>query len=87
MQRLIMGWVKPFTLLFILTQIGLCAFFIWLAVIDWEESPEVTSVSVHRVQNGAFPAVTLCYPNTWKWPGIIKLLSKLDKTKVCKNSE
>ena len=23
-----------------------------------------------------FPAVTVCYPNTWKWPGIINLLSQ-----------
>ena len=75
--------IKTFVAFFVLTQIGLAAYFIWDAATDWENSPSVTSVSVKRVQSYAFPAVTLCYPNTWKWPALIKILSK----KVVKGSQ
>ena len=68
--------IKTFTAIFVLTQIGLAAYFIWDAATDWENSPSVTSVSVKRVQKYAFPSVTLCYPNTWKWPALIKILTK-----------
>ena len=68
--------IKTFTTIFVLTQIGLATYFIWDAATDWENSPSVTSVSVKRVQKYAFPSVTLCFPNTWKWPALIKILTK-----------
>ena len=69
-------FMKAFTAVFILTQVCLTIYFIWDAATDWQQSPSVTSVSVKRAQKETFPAVTLCYPNTWKWPGLIKVLSQ-----------
>ena len=35
------------------------------------------SVGVRKVQNETFPAITICYPKSAKWPAIISAASKL----------
>ena len=34
-------------------------------------------VSERKLENETFPAISICYPNTWKWPGIIKAAANL----------
>ena len=57
-------------------QVFLTLLFIQNAFVNWESYPTVTSVEFRKIEKELFPAVTVCYPNTWKWPGIIKVLSK-----------
>ena len=59
----------------------LATFFIYDAYTDWEMSPAVTSVEFRNVEKELFPAVTVCYPHSWKWPGIINLLDKWNRNK------
>ena len=66
--------------LFILTQVTFTLIFIWDAVDNWQTYPSVTSIDVANIDQELFPAVTVCYPNTWKWPGILKLLSNWVKS-------
>ena len=61
---------------FIATQVTFTLIFIWGAVDNWEKYPSVTSVEIKNIEKEPFPAITVCYPNTWKWPGIINILSK-----------
>ena len=72
--------MTAFTILrpiFVLFQLGLATYFIFDAYNDWNETPIVSSVSVKSVTNETFPAVTICYANDWKWPGILKASTKL----------
>ena len=57
-------------------QVFLALVFIVDAVDNWQRYPTVTSVEFKKIEKELFPAVTVCYPNTWKWPGIVKVLSK-----------
>ena len=65
---------------FIVIQVTFTLLFIWDAVDNWQTYPSVTSIDIANIDKELFPAVTVCYPNTWKWPGILKLLSKWDKS-------
>ena len=38
------------------------------------------SVKQVKLENEPFPAITLCYDNTVKWPGILKAATKLTET-------
>lgn len=34
-------------------------------------------VHARKLENESFPAISICYQNTWKWPGIIKAAANL----------
>ena len=63
--------------IFLLIQVGLTIYFITNAWIDWNATPIVTSIHERKLENEPFPAISICYANTWKWPGIIKAASNL----------
>ena len=63
---------------FIVFQLLLTIYFIANSYVDWNETPMVTSIHERKVENEPFPAVSLCYPKTWKWPGIIKAAAHMN---------
>ena len=70
------SFITAVKVVFIAIMIFLTVYFISDAWHDWENYPTVTSVDFRNIEKEQFPAVTICYPNTWKWPGIINLLNK-----------
>ena len=70
------SFITAVKVVFIAIMIILTVYFISDAWHDWETYPTVTSVDFRNIEKELFPAVTVCYPNTWKWPGIINLLNK-----------
>ena len=79
--------MKPCRPIFILIQLLLTIYFIANSYIDWNETPMVTSVHERKVEKEPFPAVSLCYPKTWKWPGILKAAANLDGEDMIKTFE
>ena len=69
-------FITAIKIVFVAIQVGLTVYFISDAFNDWESYPTVTSVEFRNIENVLFPAVTICYPNSWKWPGIVNLLDK-----------
>ena len=69
-------FITTIKVVFIAIQVCLAVYFISDAFNDWEKYPTVTSVEFRNIENELFPAVTICYPNSWKWPGIINVLDK-----------
>ena len=50
--------VRPIRTVFILIQVALALYFIVDAYNNWNESPVVSSVSIRKVKNEVFPAIT-----------------------------
>ena len=35
-------------------------------------------MTLEDVSQEPFPAVSICIPHSWKWPGIVKMISKMN---------
>ena len=57
----------------------IASYFIWYAAENWEKTPTVTTVDFKKIENETFPAISLCFDTTWKWPGLINFAVNWNK--------
>ena len=64
---------------FLISQFVIAIYFISDAIQSWNHSPIVTSVSFGDISEIPFPAISICHPNNWKWPGLVKAMTYFDE--------
>ena len=63
----------------VICNVVLASYFIWYASENWEKTPTVTTVDLKKIVNETFPAISLCFDHTWKWPGLINFAANWNK--------
>ena len=66
--------------LFVFLMLSLAIFYSNQAINDWEQNPTTVSVNTKSTFEVQFPAVSVCRPLSWKWPGIATFLLENDKS-------
>ena len=48
------------------------------ALQHWINAPIVVSVDTRSIEDVQFPAVSICRPLSWAWPGIVSVMNNFD---------
>ena len=80
-----MQWRKQLRRMFIVFTLCFAIYYSHDAITSWNNAPIVTSVNLREISEVPFPSVSICHDtNSWKWPGIVNAMSKLDNNYTIK---
>ena len=81
-----MQWRKQVRRMFIVFTLCFAVYYSHDAITSWNNAPIVTSVHLREISEVSFPSVSICHDiNSWKWPGIVNAMAKLDNNNTIKS--